>query len=83
MKAVVINKFVQVSSCLIFISAFVRVSLGTPRPDSHYLQSYDDVRVSEVPTPVPKDDEVLIQVKAAGVNFVDTLYVSDIDFLAD
>ncbi|KXJ86931.1 hypothetical protein Micbo1qcDRAFT_152478 [Microdochium bolleyi] len=39
-----------------------------------FVDSYDDVIVSNVPRPVPKDDELLIQVKAAGVNFVDTLY---------
>ncbi|KAH7018543.1 zeta-crystallin [Microdochium trichocladiopsis] len=41
---------------------------------NNFVDSYDDVKVSEVPRPVPNDDEVLIQVHAAGVNFVDTLY---------
>jgi len=39
-----------------------------------FVESYDDVQVSEIPTLVPKDDLIVIQVKAAGVNFVDTLY---------
>jgi len=44
-----------------------------------FVESYDDVQVSEIPTLVPKDDEIVIQVKAAGVNFVDTLYVRRIN----
>ncbi|KAI3322794.1 zeta-crystallin [Xylariaceae sp. AK1471] len=39
-----------------------------------FVESYHELRVSEVPVPKPKEDEILIQVKAAGVNFVDTLY---------
>ena len=30
------------------------------------------MKLDEVPIPEPKDDEVLIKVNAAGVNFVDT-----------
>ncbi|ORY66980.1 quinone oxidoreductase [Pseudomassariella vexata] len=39
-----------------------------------YVENYGELRVSEVAKPKAKDDEILIQVKAAGVNFVDTLY---------
>ncbi|KAI1857558.1 uncharacterized protein JN550_013191 [Neoarthrinium moseri] len=39
-----------------------------------FVQNYDEVHVSSVPPPRPRGDEILIQVKAAGVNFVDTLY---------
>lgn len=35
--------------------------------------SYDVLNVQEVPDLVPKDDELLIQVKAAGLNFADIL----------
>ncbi|ERS97834.1 hypothetical protein HMPREF1624_06005 [Sporothrix schenckii ATCC 58251] len=38
------------------------------------LENLGDVTVSDVAPPVPKEDEVVVQVKAAGVNFVDTLY---------
>ncbi|GJD04970.1 Zeta-crystallin [Colletotrichum higginsianum IMI 349063] len=34
----------------------------------------DEIKVSEVDRPLPNSDEYLIQVKAAGVNFVDILY---------
>jgi NADPH2:quinone reductase len=34
--------------------------------------------VAEVPDPVERDDEVLIQVKACGVNFPDTLIIRDL-----
>jgi NADPH2:quinone reductase len=33
--------------------------------------------LAEVPDPVPRDDEVLIRVKACGVNFPDTLIIED------
>jgi NADPH:quinone reductase len=33
--------------------------------------------LADVPEPVPKDDEVLIKVKACGVNFPDTLMIED------
>jgi hypothetical protein len=39
-------------------------------------QDYDEIRVSEVPKPQPKEGEVVVRVTAAGVNFVDLLYVS-------
>ncbi|KAI0158332.1 zeta-crystallin [Xylariaceae sp. FL1272] len=39
-----------------------------------FVERYDELRVSEVPRPTAKDSELLIEVKAAGVNFVDTLY---------
>ncbi|KAI1823235.1 zeta-crystallin [Xylaria intraflava] len=40
----------------------------------HFIKHYNQAQVSEVPVPNPKGDETLIKVKAAGVNFVDTLY---------
>ena len=40
-----------------------------------FYKTLDEVHVSDVPVPTPKDDELLIKVIAAGVNFVDTLYV--------
>lgn len=40
-----------------------------------FYQSLDQVHVSKIPQPIPEDDELLIRVEAAGVNFVDTLYV--------
>ncbi|CAK7220581.1 hypothetical protein SBRCBS47491_004237 [Sporothrix bragantina] len=39
-----------------------------------FLDNLGDVAVSDIAPPVPKEDEVVVQVKAAGVNFVDTLY---------
>ncbi|KAI1810207.1 zeta-crystallin [Poronia punctata] len=39
-----------------------------------FVESYGDIRVSHVPRPRPKRDEILVRVIAAGVNFVDTLY---------
>ncbi|KAI0188114.1 quinone oxidoreductase [Xylaria flabelliformis] len=41
---------------------------------NHFVESYNEIQVSNIPIPEPRDDEILIQVKAAGVNFVDTLY---------
>ncbi|KAI0466282.1 zeta-crystallin [Xylaria cf. heliscus] len=40
----------------------------------HFIENYNDLRVSNIPIPKPQRDEILVQVKAAGVNFVDTLY---------
>lgn len=40
-----------------------------------FYQSLDHVHVSAVPQPIPRPDDILIKVIAAGVNFVDTLYV--------
>lgn len=42
---------------------------------NEFHNSLDLIHVSDVAKPTPKADELLIQVKAAGVNFVDTLYV--------
>ncbi|KAF3017831.1 hypothetical protein E8E14_011081 [Neopestalotiopsis sp. 37M] len=39
-----------------------------------FVQNYAEVHVSEIPVPHVKNDEILIHVKAGGVNFVDTLY---------
>ncbi|KAH7140087.1 zeta-crystallin [Dactylonectria estremocensis] len=39
-----------------------------------FCNSLDGIQVSETPRPQPKPDEILIQVAAAGVNFVDILY---------
>lgn len=65
MKAIYIDKFVGVS--------------GTLKGKINLLilpQNYDEINVSEIPKPQPKDGEVLVQISAAGVNFVDLLYVS-------
>lgn len=40
-----------------------------------FCGSLDDIRVSDVPRPQPRTGEILIRVVAAGVNFVDILYV--------
>jgi NADPH2:quinone reductase len=37
----------------------------------------DTLAIGEAPDPVPRDDEVLIRVKACGVNFPDTLIIED------
>jgi len=42
---------------------------------THASQDLDDIKVSEVPQPQAKNGEVNIQIVAAGVNFVDLLYV--------
>jgi NADPH:quinone reductase-like Zn-dependent oxidoreductase len=39
------------------------------------MQSYDELKVVEVPEPRQKDDELLISTSASGLNFVDLLYV--------
>jgi len=39
-----------------------------------FVEKVEDVRISEVPNPEVKDGEVLVQIEAAGVNFVDLLY---------
>ncbi|KAI4594456.1 hypothetical protein KJ359_008245 [Pestalotiopsis sp. 9143b] len=43
---------------------------------NRFVEDYTEVDVSEVPIPKVEDGDILVQVKAAGVNFVDTLYVS-------
>ena len=40
-----------------------------------FYETLGELHVSEVPKPSPEQDELLIKVLAAGVNFVDTLYV--------
>ena len=35
----------------------------------------EDLRVGELPEPQPKADEILISVKASGVNYADSLMV--------
>lgn len=42
---------------------------------TRFCETLDEVQVADVPLPQPKSTEVLIKVIAAGVNFVDTLYV--------
>lgn len=44
--------------------------------DMSSIKRIEDVVVSNVPEPVVLDGEVLIDIAAAGVNFVDLLYVS-------
>ncbi|RDW73294.1 hypothetical protein BP6252_07201 [Coleophoma cylindrospora] len=41
---------------------------------SEFVKNYDEIKVSDVPRPQPKEDEVLVRIAAAGVNFVDLLY---------
>lgn len=36
----------------------------------------DDIKVSSIPIPIPAEDEVLVKIEAAGVNFIDQLYVN-------
>lgn len=46
-------------------------------------QRVEEVRISEIPSPIPKDDEVLVEIAASGVNFVDLLYVSPFHSVSD
>ncbi|KAF6804105.1 NAD-binding rossmann-fold containing protein [Colletotrichum sojae] len=39
-----------------------------------FVADFDEITVSEVDVPKPQPDRIVVQVKAAGVNFVDTLY---------
>ncbi len=39
-------------------------------------QNYDEIEISEVRQPCPREGEVLVKIAAVGVNFVDLLYVS-------
>ncbi|TPX07235.1 uncharacterized protein E0L32_010829 [Thyridium curvatum] len=41
---------------------------------SKFVDNYTELQVEDIPPPKAKKDEVIVQVKAAGVNFVDTLY---------
>ena len=47
---------------------------------SQFLDSVSEVTVSTVPSPQPNSNELLIKIIAAGVNFVDTLYVCSFPF---
>lgn len=40
-----------------------------------FCETLTEVKVSQIPKPRPKSNELLINVSAAGVSFVDTLYV--------
>lgn len=64
MKAVIIDQFVKVS-----------VETQKKLTETDLNQNYDEIRVSEVSEPTQKDNEVLVRVEAAGLNFVDLLYV--------
>ncbi len=44
--------------------------------DNNQNKNYDEIEVSEVPEHERKEGEVIIQIAAAGINFVDLLYVS-------
>ena len=68
MKAIRIEKFVKVS-------LHENYSVNLQQIDSK--KEYHEIEISEVDKPQVKDREVLVQVAAAGVNFVDLLYVSD------
>lgn len=68
MKAIRIEKFVKVS-------LHKNYSVNLQQIDSK--KEYHEIEISEVDKPQVKDREVLVQVAAAGVNFVDLLYVSD------
>ncbi|KAL0934694.1 NAD-binding rossmann-fold containing protein [Colletotrichum truncatum] len=39
-----------------------------------FVTDLNEIRVSEIDRPIAKPDDILVQVKAAGVNYVDTLY---------
>lgn len=42
---------------------------------NEFRERLDEISVTDLPLPQPKSDELLIKVIAAGVNFVDILYV--------
>jgi hypothetical protein len=65
MKTIVINDFVKVGH--FFFLKYL---------NAYNTQNYNEIKVSEAPQPQPKNGEVLVKVAAAGVNFVDLLYVS-------
>lgn len=43
--------------------------------------SPDDLRLNEVPKPVPEDDELLIRVQASSINSWDWEYLNGIPFI--
>ncbi|KAK2592429.1 hypothetical protein QQS21_009881 [Conoideocrella luteorostrata] len=43
---------------------------------AEYVKSPKELKVSELPNPVPKDDEYLIEVRAAATNFFDVLQIA-------
>jgi hypothetical protein len=62
----------------ILIDQFVTVRLGDDsevREQLIHSQKYDEIKISEVTKPRAKEGEVVAQIAAAGVNFVDLLYV--------
>lgn len=65
MKAICIDKFVEVNA--IWNTTLFKINAN--------LQNYNEVKVTEVSKPQRRDGEVLVQIVAAGVNFVDLLYV--------
>ena len=65
MKAILIDQFVDVSPSP--ADQDVKLTIVS--------QKIEDVKISEVPNPEVKDGEVLVRIEAAGVNFVDLLYV--------
>lgn len=69
MKAVIIDRFIKVRDT------------RRKAPQTDLNQSYDEIRVSEVPEPIQSNGEVLVRVEAAGLNFVDLLYVRNLEYL--
>jgi hypothetical protein len=68
MKAIYIKSFVEVGHL-----KFKKLTLNQLLT---WSQNYDEIKVSEVARPQPKDGDVLVQIAASDVNFVDLLYVS-------
>jgi len=62
----------------ILIDQFVTVRLDDESEVRQQLirsQNYEEIKISEVTKPRAKEGEVVVQIAAAGVNFVDLLYV--------
>lgn len=64
MKAILIDKWLDVCFNLVHLWFIV-----------NSVQGIDDITVSSVPIPIFQGDEILVKIEAAGVNFIDQLYV--------